>query len=128
MNKIVPAFKKVTAWGFPGGPVVKNPPWGKKKKRICLAAQVIPVRSLVQEDPTCCGATEPMCPNYGSPCARELCSTREAHTLQLELPPLATTRESLGAAMKTQHSQLINYLIKIFLEKKMEAYSGETDR
>ena len=39
---------------FPGGAVVKN----------CLPMQGTRVRSLVWEDPTCCGATKPMSHNY----------------------------------------------------------------
>ena len=38
---------------FPGSPVVKNSP----------AIQGTQVPSLVQEDPTCCGTTKPMCYN-----------------------------------------------------------------
>ena len=89
------------------------------------------VRSLVQEDPTCRRATEPMHHNYWA-CALELMSHNYwARMLQLlkpvrlepvlhnkrshrnekpahhneEQPSLATTRESPRAAMKTQHSQ-----------------------
>ena len=36
---------------FPGGPAVKNP----------LSMQGTRVRSLVWEDPTCCGTTKPVC-------------------------------------------------------------------
>ena len=36
----------------------------KKKRRICLAMQGTLVLSLVQEDPTCHGATRPVCHNY----------------------------------------------------------------
>ena len=32
--------------------------------RICLPMQGTLVRSLVREDPTCCGATKPMRHNY----------------------------------------------------------------
>ena len=32
--------------------------------RICLPMQETRIRSLVQEDPTCCGATKPVCHNY----------------------------------------------------------------
>ena len=32
--------------------------------RICLPMQGTQVRALVQEDPTCCGATKPVCHNY----------------------------------------------------------------
>ena len=32
--------------------------------RICLPMQGIRVQALVREDPTCCGATKPMCHNY----------------------------------------------------------------
>ena len=115
---------------------------------ICLPMQETRVRALVQEDPTCHGATKPMYHNYWAralespsrnywahvpqllspraatteahmlwgPCA----TTTEALTprtraLQQEKPPqweahapqrrVAATRESLHAAMKTQHSQ-----------------------
>ena len=34
---------------------------------ICLPMQGTCVRFLVREDPTCCGASKPMHPNYGSP-------------------------------------------------------------
>ena len=40
--------------GFPGGSVVKNPP----------ANAGDTVRSLFWEDPTCLGATKPVCHNY----------------------------------------------------------------
>ena len=36
----------------------------KKRRRICLAMQGTLVLSLVQEDPTCHGATRPVCHNY----------------------------------------------------------------
>ena len=39
---------------FPIGSVVKNR----------LSMQEKQAQSLVQEDPTCCGATKPMCHNY----------------------------------------------------------------
>ena len=35
---------------------------------ICLPMQETHVWSLGREDPTCCGATKPRHPNYGSPC------------------------------------------------------------
>ncbi|KAJ8780507.1 hypothetical protein J1605_011508 [Eschrichtius robustus] len=41
-------------WGFPGGAVVKNR----------LPMQGTQVRALIQEDPTCCGATKPVCHDY----------------------------------------------------------------
>ena len=41
-------------WDFPGGAVVKN----------CLPMQGTRVRALVREDPTCRGATKPVCHNY----------------------------------------------------------------
>ena len=34
--------------------------------RICLPMQGTQVRALVQEDPTCRGATKPMCHNYSA--------------------------------------------------------------
>ena len=55
---------------------------------ICLPTQGTGVQSLVQEDPTCLGATKPMRHNYWSLCAWNLCSTtREARVLQLEKGP-----------------------------------------
>ena len=89
------------------------------------------VRALVQEDPTCCGATKPVRHNYRA-CALELTShnywARKPQLLKPthlepvlrnkgshrnekpthhneEQPPLAANRESLRAAMKTQCSQ-----------------------
>ena len=89
------------------------------------------VRALVREDPTCHRATKPMCHNYWA-CALEPASHNYwAHVPQLlkpmhrepvlhnkrshcnekpthrseEWPPLAATRESPCAAMKTQRSQ-----------------------
>ena len=52
--------------------------------------QRILVRSLVQEDPTCCRAAEPMHYNYWSPPSLEItlhnekALQREAHVIQLE--------------------------------------------
>ena len=42
------------ALDFPGGAVIKNPPANAGNT----------VRSLIQEDPTCHGATKPVCHNY----------------------------------------------------------------
>ena len=80
--------------------------------------------SLVWEDPTCGGATKPMCPHY-SACAlmpmshnywahatyspalrREKPSQQKAHTLQSRVQPLLSlTRQSSCTAAKTQGSQ-----------------------
>ena len=43
-----------TLEGFLGGSVVKNLPSNAGDT----------VQSLIQEDPTCCGATKPVCHNY----------------------------------------------------------------
>ena len=45
--------KKSKFRGFPGGAVDKNPPM-----------QGTRVQALVREDPTCHGATKPVCHNY----------------------------------------------------------------
>ena len=78
---------------------------------ICLLMQGTLVRALVQEDPTCRGATKPMCHNYWAwalepashnywghmpqllkPVCLELCSaTREATTMR---SPCTTTKSS----------------------------------
>ena len=98
---------------------------------IRLPMQGTWVRALVREDPTCLEATKPMCHNYWA-CSLEpashnywahmpqlqkpthlepvLCNKRShrsekpAHRNE-ESPPLASTRESLRAAMKTQCSR-----------------------
>ena len=99
--------------------------------RILLPMQGTWVRSLVQEDPTCCRATKPMHHNYSS-CALEPASHNYcAHEPQLlkpthiepmlrskrshrnekpmhhneEQPLFAATRESPRTATKTQCSQ-----------------------
>ena len=99
--------------------------------RIHLPMQGTQVWSLVWEDPTCCRAPKPMCHNYWA-CALEpvchnywACAPRapapqqekppqwEAYVPHCneEQPPLAATRESPRAAMKTQSSQKINKFI-----------------
>ena len=110
--------------------------------RILLPRQGTLVRALVQEDPTCHGATKPVCHNYWA-CALEPVSHNYwAHKPQLlklvrlepvlhnkrshcnekpvhhneEQPPLTTTRESPHAATKTQRSQ--EYINKLKKKKK----------
>ena len=54
--------------------------------RICLPIQGTQVRSLVGEEPTCCGATKPLC-HYHWACALEPSSCNcWAHVLQLLKP------------------------------------------
>ena len=82
------------------------------------------VWSLVQEDSTCCGATKnhkrqllslwsSLEPQLPKPTCPRICALQQerpprwqARALRLEInSPLAATRESLRAAMKTQSSQ-----------------------
>ena len=97
--------------------------------RIHLPVQGTQIRSLVQEDPTCRGATKPVRHNYWA-CALEPAShnywahvpqllsphatTTEAHAHRARAPqreatamrsPHAATRERPRAAVKTQRSQ-----------------------
>ena len=52
-------------------------------QRICLPTQGIQARSLVQEDPTCLGASKPMHHDYGARALESPCSaTREATTMR----------------------------------------------
>ena len=51
--------------------------------RICLPVQGTRVQALVQEDPTCCGTTKPLCHNYWA-CALEPVS----HNYWARLPRL----------------------------------------
>ena len=44
--------------------------------RLCLPMQGTRVRSLVWEDPTCCGATRPVCHNYWD-CASGACAPQQ---------------------------------------------------
>ena len=56
--------------------------------RICLAKQGTPVRSLVWEDPTCCGGTKPVRHNYWAHGPQQEESLQwEALTPQLEHSP-----------------------------------------
>ena len=79
--------------------------------RICLPMQGKWVQSLVQEDPTCHGATKSMCHNsWGHVVEPMLCDKRSHHNEKpvhhyKEQPLLATSRESPRTATKTQHSQ-----------------------
>ena len=61
------------------------------------------VRSLVQEDPTCLGATKLMRHNFLlSSTTREATEIRGPSTATREQSPLATTRESLCIAQSKQ--------------------------
>ena len=99
--------------------------------RICLPMQVTRVRALAREDPTCRGATKPVCHNYWA-CALDpashnywarepqllkpvglepmLCNKR-SHPMRSPCtatnssPRLPQLEKSLCAATKTQHSQ-----------------------
>ena len=89
--------------------------------RIHLPVQGTWVRSLVQEDPTCCRATKPVCHSYWSHTSqspgsaiREATSMRSPCTATIEYSLLIATRKSTHTAMKTQHSQKTNKLINIF--------------
>ena len=80
--------------------------------KICLQMQGTRVPSLVGEEATCQGAAKPTDHGYAVPrTQRPWSTTREApmmrspHTATRELPLLAVTRESLGAAAKTQGGQ-----------------------
>ena len=99
--------------------------------RIHLPMQGTWFQALVRKDPTCRGATKPMCHTYRACALEPVCHNYWAHVLQLlksvllepmlqnkrshhnekpthhneEKPPLATTRESPRTATKTQCSQ-----------------------
>ena len=66
--------------GFTGGSVVKNPP----------ALQETRVRSLIREDPMCCGATKPVLWSLGAataePTATEACKPRASAPQQGRAP------------------------------------------
>ena len=79
--------------------------------RIRLPMQRTWVWALVQEDPTCRGATRPASHNYWA-CASGACAPQQerpwqwkAHAPQWRVAPLAATRESPRTETKTQHSQ-----------------------
>ena len=111
----VTGYLKPQTEDFPGGTVDKNPP----------ANAGHGFRSLVQEEPTCHGATKPVCHNYRActleprtttpeptccdyrrPCTQSLCSTvRKAaavRSLCAASPCSPLLEKSIHAAMKTQ--------------------------
>ena len=83
--------------------------------RIRHAMQGTRVRSLIQGNPSCLGATKPVCHRSWSPRAlkpvlhknRSYWHKKPPHCNE-EQPLLAATRESQYATTKTQHSQKIN--------------------
>ena len=86
------------ALDFPGGPVVENPPANAGNM----------VQSLVWEDATCCGATEPVCPSYWA-CALEPQGTAATEACRPEGPcptirEATTRRNLLTATGKSAHS------------------------
>ena len=97
LTGLISLLSKNTLWGFPGGPVVKNPP--------ANSGDIL--WFVVQEDTTCHGAAKLVCHNYFSLCfrAQELQQEKlpqwEAHTLQLDSNPCLP---QLQKAMKTQSS------------------------
>ena len=91
----LPAFKKEVIWDFLGSTVDRNP----------LANAGDMVRSLVQEDSTCCGAIRPVCHNYWAH-TLEPRSNYWAHVLQL-LKPLhlePMLRNKRGHKISSQHT------------------------
>ena len=109
-------------WGFPGGPAVKKLPANTEDMGS----------SLIQEDPTCWEATQPVCHSYWASPVEPMSCNHWAHVLQLPKPicpgtyalqqekPLRWEAPALqlessphlphlkkhpGEAMKTQHSQ-----------------------
>ena len=83
---------------------------------VHLPRQETQVQSLVQEDPTCRGATKPTCHNYWV-CALEptrlepVLRNKRSHCdesvhCNQEEPLLTATRESLHTATKTPRSQV----------------------
>ena len=70
-------FIQENVWGLP---------WWLSGKESAWPVQAVWVWSLMQEDPTCCGATKPMHRNYWA-CALEAtcCKCWSPHTLELVL-------------------------------------------
>ena len=75
---------------------------GDSAVKIHLTMQETRVRSLVQEDPTCCRATKRVCHNYraGAPgpvlCDKKSCCSEK---------PMHCNQRKTRASIKTQHSQ-----------------------
>ena len=110
--------------------------------RLHLPVQGTRVRSLVQEDPTCHGAaepihhncwacalvpgaatTEPVCRNYWNPCVREPHAPQEkppqweASTLQLESSLLTIPREKPVQQLRPKDSQKsINFFLLFLMQ------------
>ena len=119
--------QKDTKRDFPGGPVVQNPP----------ASTGAQVQSRVWEDPTCLRTTKSLHHNYrtctlepgtaatevrgpwspGSE-TREAATVRSLCTATREESLLSASRESWGAAKKTQPSQNSKELKKVYKETK----------
>ena len=86
--------------GFPGGPVVKNPP-AKAGDTGLIPGGKLP-HATGQRSP-CSITTEARVPYSPSPATRGHCS-ENATDHNEEWPPLTATRESLHTATKTQES------------------------
>jgi len=80
---------------FPGCPVLKNP--------LANAGDIGSIPGLGRS--TCFEETEPTGCNYLSPYVLEPTAVRCSRTTSREKPLLAATRQSLRAAVKTQHDQ-----------------------
>ena len=67
--------------GFPGDSVVKNSPANVGEASLIAQWGKTRVQSLLWEDPTCCGATEPECQE--KPLQRETCELQLERSLHL---------------------------------------------
>ena len=80
--------------------LIQELPWVAQWRRICLLMQGIWVQSLIQEDPTCWGATKPVYLNYRTCALESMLHKKRSHRKEKptlhneEQPPLATARES----------------------------------
>ena len=97
-------------WGFPASPVVKN--------LSCNVGNII--QSFVKEDPTCHGATKPVCHNYWD-CALELASCNYWSLSTLE--PVFYNKRSHLNENPTHH----NYRVAPTLRKQRKPMCSNED-
>ena len=67
--------------------------------------QGIWVQSLIQKDPTCCGAAKPMCHNDWSPCSRTCALQQRVEATKMRSSRTATKSSLCSPQIEKAHSQ-----------------------
>ena len=95
--------------------------------RIHLPMQGTQVWALVREDPTCCGATKPICHNYWA-CALEPASHNYWARVPQLLSPHATTTEALVPRARAPQEEKPPQWEALTLQRRADPHSPQLEK